>query len=220
MVTQQQIQQFAEYCEQHLDFSIGDPPGYLSVPVCAFDAVFSPRLKYKTVTYILYRFCHEYDIKLLTDRITTSRMLKLLANCTPQQLADRFGAHYRTCGRNSILKFEAFIGVLNVMKKHKIETCADIHRMAGNTTFEKDFLKVQGQGRAVLNYFYILSRMEDYVKVDIHICEFVNMALPGCNLSTNDIETLIKETSKVMVQGAHKGMTLRHLDYIIWKYKK
>lgn len=218
MVTQQQIQKFADYCEQHLDFSVGDSPGYLSAPICALDAVFSPRMKYQVVIRILERFCQEYNLKLLETSITTSRMMALLKNSTPQQLADKLNAHNRTCGQNSILKFDAFVQILTVLKKHKIETCSDIHNVAGDPGFEKDFLSIQGQGCAALNYFYILSRMENCVKVDVHIRKFVNQALPGCMLSNSDIVLLIRDASKVLAVGTHKGMTPRYLDYLIWKF--
>jgi hypothetical protein len=219
MVTQQQIKQFADYCEQHLDFSIGDPPGYLSAPICALDSVFSVGICYTIVVSSIYRFCQLINQDFKTSTITTSEVLTLIDKISDEELAEKYLTKHRTSTKNGILKATAYRMFLQTMQVHNVETCDDILLIAGNQDFENDIRNIPGQSSGItLDYLYILSRMDKYVKDDRHIQYFINEAFPGNKFVHDDRVKLIREAAKILSHGAYASITPRWLDHIIWNY--
>ena len=219
MVTQQQIHQFVEYCEQHLDFSIGDPPGYLSAPICALDAVFSVGIRYTVVVSSVYRFCNLLHVDFERTTITTSEVLRIMDEISDEDMANQYLTKHRTSTRNGILKATAFRMFLQIMKKYHVETCNDIHKIAGENTFENEIRNIPGQSSGItLDYLYILSGMKDYVKDDRHIQNYINSVFPHNNFDHCDRIKLIRETAQIMSKNLHPNLTPRHLDHIIWNY--
>ncbi len=219
MVTQQQIQHFAEYCEMHLDFSIGEPPGYLSAPICALDSVFSVGIRYTVVVSSVYRFCNLLNEDFERSKVTTSEVLRIIDEISDEELANQYLTKHRTSTRNGILKATAFRMFLQIMKKHHVETCNDIHKIAGESIFESDIRNIPGQSSGItLDYLYILSGMKEYVKDDRHIQNFINSVFPHNNFEHGDRVILIQETARMMSKFLHPDMTPRHLDHIIWNY--
>ena len=219
MVTSQQIKQFTDYCEQHLDFTIADPPGYMSAPICALDSVFSIGICYRNVVRIVNRFCEFLREDSMNTVITTSEVIKRIEDISNTDLAEQYLSHHRTSTTNGILKTEAFRSFLLVMQSNGIEDINDIHIKAGNATFEKAIKNIPGQKSGLsLDYFYILSHMDNYVKDDRHIRWFVDQAIHGNSFKRVDRIELIRETAKTMNLNLHSGMTPRHLDHIIWNY--
>lgn len=219
MVTQQQIKQFADYCEQHLYFSIGDPPGYFSAPICALDSVFSIGIRYTIVVSSIYRFCQLIKQDFETSTITTSEVLTLIDKISDEELAEKYLTKHRTSTKNGILKTTAFRLFLQTMQAYHVETCDDIHSIAGNSSFENAIKMIPGQRSGItLDYLYILSRMENYVKDDRHIQTFINDIFPKNNFNHDDRIELVRGAALILSQGTHPGMTPRYLDHLIWNY--
>lgn len=219
MVAQQQIQQFAKYCEQHLDFNIGDPPGYLSAPICALDSVFSIGIRYSVVVSSVYRFCDLLHVEFERTTITTSEVLRIIDGISDDDLANQYLTRHRTSTNNGILKATAFRMFLQTMQTHRVETCDNIHAISGDIDFENDIKTIPGQRSGItLDYLYILSGMTEYVKDDRHIKCFFNEVFPQNNFSHDDRVNIIREAAHIMSHGLHPGMTPRHLDHIIWNY--
>ena len=72
--------------------------------------------------------------------ITTSDLLKKFdaKNIDANILAKDYTNKQRTSTKSGILKADAYLQYLKVMKKHKVETVKDIHKICGNLTFEQD----------------------------------------------------------------------------------
>lgn len=219
MVTQQQIQQFAEYCERHLDFSISAPPGYSSAPICALDSVFSIGIRYTIVVSSIYRFCQLIKQNFETSTITTSEVLNIIDKISDDELAEQYLTKHRTSTKNGILKVTAFRLFLQTMQTYHVETCDDIHSIAGNSAFENAIKLIPGQRCGItLDYLYILSKMENYVKDDRHIKSFINDVFPLNNFIHNDRIELVQKTALELSRGKYPSMTPRHLDHLIWNY--
>lgn len=212
---------FLDYCEKNLDFSINAPSGYNSAPLCALDSVFSTGVKYASVINVVNRFSEFIKEPYKTTEISTSEVLCLIGNRSGEDLAEILNNRQRTSTRgNSILKAEAYIRFLRVMKEYKVEKCGDIKDMIENQEFQGRIKSIPGQRSGLtLDYLFILAGVENYVKVDRHITRFAIEATGEHNLTKDRIIQLVRETADEMSKQNHPGMNARWLDHIIWSYQ-
>ena len=216
-----QIQQFVEYCKEHLCFKVPKPTGYQSAPLCALDAVFSQHVDYKVVENIMKRIgnnlIHEDPIK---STIRTSKMIGLIDSIPKDKLTNKSEYFTANCisDKAKTLKVDVYRNVLNVMKNHDVETCDDIHEREKDEAFIKDMLGVNGIGDVLLAYIFNLSGMEEFVKADRRIQKFVDKAINGYHSNKrNEYVEIIRKAAKYMAASGHTEMTPRYLDHIIWK---
>lgn len=224
------VEKFVSYCKGHLDFEIESPAGYCSAPLSALDAIFSLGIRYKTVVNVLNRFCNKFQLKWQTTDIKTSVMLSNIERVMQDEKIsiEEFANLYLNNNKTStsqkpdvaILKADAFVQALKIMKKHNIETCSDVLAKAkvDDSTFEADFLSIKGQRPGTsLHYLYMLCGDEEFIKVDRHIKNFTCQALNEENLDHDKIVTLFKEAVMVL-KTDNKDITPKRLDHIIWKF--
>lgn len=136
-------------------------------------------------------------------------------------MADELGNHQRTDPHpKSILKADAFLQFLKIMREYQIETCDDILANVSNELFQNDIKSIRGQTTGLtLDYLFSLAKSENHVKADSHIKRFVKNALHNEKLKNAQIIEIIRESANHMNETTHKGMTARHLDYLIWCYQ-
>lgn len=216
------LQQFINYCETHLDFNIQAPAGYNSAPLCALDSVFSIGVRYSSVVKVVNRFLKLCGNLPIDTDINTSEVLKIIGETPGEILADQnhLDNHQKTDTKAAaLLKADAFLRFLRVMRKYNIETCQDIADNVDNEDFKNCIKAIRGQTSGLtLEYLFILARIDTYVKVDRHIKHFVTQASGNEHLSKAEITALIRQTAEVMAKSTHPGMTARWLDHIIWRY--
>lgn len=222
MITQQQqIQQFIDYCEAHLDFTEPDPNGYQSAPLCALDSLFSGNARYGAVVNMMERmkvFLGVQDITMATT--TTSEMIALIIDTPDDDLAANLMTKNKVSySGQKILKVTAYKMLLKVLQVCGVETRENIWENAENRILKEKMMKVPGIGMVLLDYFFILSGMKNYVKDDVHIQRFINNAISMNAFTHNDRVDLIRKTAHIMSTSNHSGMTPRHLDHIIWIYQ-
>ena len=226
----EKLNKFVDYCIQHLDFSIQPPYGYRSAPICALDSVFSIGVKYTSVCNVLTRFCNGLGLEFngqgrevaVSTTITTSDLLKKIdaKNIDANILAKDYTNKQRTSTKSGILKADAYLQFLKVMKKHEVETVKDIHKICGNLSFEQDIKSITGLASGItLDYLYILAGIDDYVKVDRHITRFCQAATMTNDLTKGCIVSIIREGASILSKELDYKITARHLDHIIWEYK-
>ena len=77
---------------------------------------------------------------------------------------------------------------------------------------KKALCSIKGIGEATAHMFLMYSGEENYVKGDVHICNFVARTLGIESINPRKAEQLVRDTAKEL------GVTPRSLDYAIWKY--
>lgn len=225
------IKNFVDYCNNHLDFSIESPRGYHSAPICVLDSVFSIGVKYTSVCNVLTRFCAGFGLEfsgqgrniVVSTSITTTEMLDKMKkkHIDANVLAKDYTNTQRTSSKNGILKADAYIQFLRVLKKHGVDTVGDIRKQCGNLDFENEIKSIKGLSSGItIDYMYILAGIDDYVKVDRHIKNFCEEATSMQNLSKDNIVSLIRDSVVLQTSWPNNiNMTPRHLDHIIWVYQ-
>ena len=162
---EQQLCRFVDYCQNHLDFSIGDMKYYSCLPLCALDAVFSTSVKLTGVSRTVDRFCKEFQIPSIADnpsrvpsrekQKTVRQVLDLLKDVSPERLADIVSNHQRTNTKNGVLKTAAFMQWLDILELYGIQTYQDFHKKWTDSNLERDLWTVRGQKNGFsTDYFY------------------------------------------------------------------
>lgn len=213
-----------------LDTELGDEYYKASMPLCVVDAVFSISVNYESVKNAIQRLCSYYNIQqcarnkpIVPDidaQLSTTDFLQLFGDKTPEQLANEvFRNRQRTSTRNGILKAEAVIRFLKVLKDFKAEYFQDIPGLIEDESFERCIKSIPGQGSGTsLKYFFMLAGSDDLIKPDRMILRFLHGAtgqifsLEQCQIVLNRV---VSELNK---QGYN--LTPRRLDYIIWNYQR
>lgn len=229
-MNEQQLTSFVDYCRRHLDFTIPDMKYYSCLPLCALDAVFSIGAKYTGVSRTVDRFCRNYSIPREAEntsivpskekQTTVRQVSELLMGVSPEDLADIVSNHQRTSTKNGILKTAAFIQWLDILELYRIQTYQDFHKHWTDSNLEKDLRAVRGQKSGIsTDYFYMLAGNTGDVKVDRHILAFTRIATGDGRVSATTVKDLFRSAVKEL-QPEHPGLTVRHLDHIVWEYQR
>ncbi|MCW3110611.1 MAG: hypothetical protein JWQ09_5117 [Segetibacter sp.] len=203
---------------------------YASMPLCVVDSVFSISVNYKGVKNTIARICNYYKIPcfrkdLLTvpatdEQISTTDFLKLFTDMTPDALAaEVYRNKQRTSTRNGILKADAVIRFLKVLKDFNAEYFQDIPILINNFNFESSVKNIPGQGSGIsLKYFFMLAGTDDLIKPDRQIISFLQN-ITGQKFNLQDCQTILfNVTGELNKQGYN--LTPRLLDNIIWNYQR
>jgi len=227
---EQQLTLFVDSCKNRLDFSIEDMKYYSCLPLCALDAIFSIGVNYNGVSRTLDRFCNAFHIPrssenttkvpVQTKQTTVRQVLDMLNETSPEELADIVSNHQRTSTKNGILKTAAFIQWLDILELYEIQTYQDFHKKWTDSNLERDLRTVRGQKSGIsTDYFYMLAGNTNDVKVDRHIMAFACSSTGDDHMSAIVIKDLFKSAVKELLPD-HPGLTVRHLDHIIWEYQR
>lgn len=228
----QTITTVTKFCVDNLtlDAKLGEEYYKASMPLCVVDAVFSIGVRYEAVKNAIQRLCSYYDIQQYAksrpkvpdvgQQVSTTDFLRLFGGKRPEQLANEvFINRQRTSTRNGILKAEALIRFLEVLKDFNAEYFQDIPRLIEDFSFERCIKAIPGQGSGTsLKYFFMLAGSDDLIKPDRMILRFLHsatgriFALEQCQI------VLYGVASELNKQGYN--LTPRLLDNIIWNYQR
>ena len=234
MKTEAQI--ISDFCEDRLPLATARLPEeyyYQSLSFCVIDAIFSINARYASVQNTVNHYA-AYSNKpcFRTDKLRLPPLARQESIETFIKTTERFKhADYhslatdvlrnrqRTSSRNGILKATATIQFAKVLRKYGVNYFQDIKRIQSDTLFEKEILKIKGQGSGIsLKYFFMLAGNDSLVKPDRWILNFIRSAI-GRTLQPDIATDLIIKSSKLLTIK-HPHITPRLLDYEIWKYQR
>ena len=224
---------FLKYCIDHLELDEADQfeEYFSAVPLCAINAIFSINTKYEAVLNALNRFCKHFNLKLahptsgqippLKGQKKVSDIYNLIKDIDPETLAaDIFQNRQRTSTTSGILKAEASIKFLKILKDFGVETYQDIFKIVGNDTFEECIKNISGQNSGTsLKYFFMLTGSKDQIKPDRMILGFIKDAI-GLTVKPNEALTIIRQTVEDLKKKGYEHLSARHLDNLIWNYQR
>jgi hypothetical protein len=126
----------------------------------------------------------------------------------------------RTSPKNGILKAEACVQFLKVLKDFGVEYYNDAPRLLGNETFEDCIKRIPGQRSGVaLKYFFMLTGSKDQIKPDRMVLGFIKDAT-GLSLSATEALSLIQQTVEGLKKKGYFHLNERYLDNLIWNYQR
>ncbi len=203
---------------------------YNSIVLCIIDAVFSIGVKYTGVQNVVSKFCkHE---KLEKDRAYASLPVTIQNEYTIQQFIAFNNAYnldfehiaknvYENKGRtssiNGILKAQAVYEFAVVLEKYGINKMVDVAKIPDRNLFEKEVKSIKGQKSGImLSYFYMLCGVDNLVKPDRHILNFIEESI-GMKVDGVRAQSLIEEYVSSENQLG-KNYTCGLIDHSIWQY--
>ena len=214
---------FVAYCRQHLDFSVRDYQYFQSFSLCCLEASFNANTRFAAVQNVLMHFCEwttnnglpltdetRPELWRVDKQIQLSQVLQLIDNQTLESLADIVGNHQRVAGR---LKAELFLDMMHLFSHYQIETYQDFQGQFNNLELEEALSGLRGVGAATMSYLYLLAGGQNDVKIDRHIRSFAETATRVVGLSDQQILDLFVYAAQAL------GLTVRHLDHIVWEYQ-
>jgi hypothetical protein len=224
---------FLKYCLDNLDLNEPDQfeEYFTSVPLCAINAIFSINTKYEAVINALNRFCDHFALELLhpikgqipsaNRQTTVSEIYHLIKDIKPETLAsDIFKNRQRTSTKNGILKADASLRFIKILKDFGVEKYQDIHKVFDNETFEGCIKEIPGQSSGTsLKYFFMLTGSKDLIKPDRMILGFIK-DVTGLTLQSNEALSLIRQTVEDLKKKGYIDLSARHLDNLIWNFQR
>lgn len=194
---------------------------YSHLPLCAIDAVFSIGVTYQSVTNTVDRFCRHFNIEKHQAKreLTTSDCLAMMYSVPSDELTQKiYKNRQRTSTANGILKSEAVMMFLEVLREHGVECFASLT----DKTIEKlepAIRQIPGQGSGISwNYFLMLAGRDYYIKPDRMILRFLETVTQTHVKPAESILILREVTTRMNQHGFH--LTPRELDSLIWEYQK
>lgn len=197
---------------------------YGCVPLCVIDSVFSMGIRYANVIKIVDRVCKTMNITKAYEKekqspIATSWFLEQISERTPDDLAEELFSRHRTSPKNGILKAEAVVRFMRVLKEFGVEHLNDVNKVVDSVAFERTILAIPGQTSGIcLKYFLMLAGDSELIKPDRMIIRFLTSAL---NRPVNLYEAvgLVRGACDELKQK-HDFMTPKILDNLIWQYQR
>lgn len=222
-----------KYCIDNLNLKgivLGDEYYYSSLPLCVIDSVFSIGVRYEGVTYVVDRVCKHYNIENkrkdkdtlpdIKNQISTSDFLKLFGNTSIEILtSDVFKNKQRTSTRKGILKVDAAIRFLRVLKDFNIEYFQDIYKVANDKRFDECIQDIPGQRSGIsLKYFFMLAGSKDLIKPDRMIKRFLQNATYN-EYSDQECQEILREVT-LKLANTVDDLNPRLFDYVIWNHQR
>lgn len=233
MIDSKTINTITKYCIDNLDFEksgIGWEYYYASMPLCVVDSVFSIGVLYEGVTNVISRISNHYKIEArakrkhtlpeIKNQISTSEFLKLLELSPITLLAsDIFKNRQRTSTKNGILKVEAVIKFLKVLKDFNIEYYQDIAKVINNESFDFCIKSIPGQKSGIsMKYFFMLAGSKNLIKPDRMVIRFLQNA-SGKKFNLEDCQTVLSAVALQLNEKEFK-VTPQLVDNAIWNYQR
>lgn len=216
-ISKDMVKAFVEKVEKIPNFKtvLPDEYHYKDLSLCVIDAVYSIGARYKAVQNVIMNF-EEY---MHSKEISIEAILNLNKTHSYKDLAKNiFKNEQLTSSRNGILKAEACLQVMRVLKKHDINNKNDfLNKMS--KSIDDEICNVKGQGSGImLKHLYMLAGDDNKVKPDRHIRKFVEQ-VTNKNLTDEEIQELF-EKAKEVLKNRNNFMTVKLLDYNIWDYQR
>jgi hypothetical protein len=154
------------------------------------------------------------------QQLSIPDFLKIYEKHSPKEMADNIYQNRQlTSTRSGILKAEAVLRFSQVLSDFGVEYMQDIHKVFENPAFEQEIKKIPGQKSGIsIQYFYMLTGDENYIKADRMISRFI-VAATGKTLNIDDARKAIVEVCK-QLKADYPTLTPRGLDHAIWVYQR
>lgn len=196
-----------------------DPAGYQSVALCVLDSVYSTGNRYSSVLGFLddYRDLRaSQGADANTDSASDLIEAIGMAGGTAA-FADKTSKRWRTSTKpGAALKADAALDAAKILRRHKVETVADIldqfsdRSVQDASLVKKEWLDIEGQRSGLTwRYFLMLAKVQG-VKADRMIVRYVSAAI-GRSVSAAQAGDLIEQVAESM------GTTPIKLDHAIWR---
>ena len=203
---------------------------YQSLPLCVVDAVYSIGVRYEGVRRVVARYCEhtrqprvrasrsqlppQADQESITQFCERFQTLGL-ESMTVQVLANR----QRTSARNGILKGDAVFRFATALKTFGVEFFQDVSKIQTDPGFENAIRSIPGQRSGIsLQYFWMLTGSEDFIKPDRMVIRFLETAL-NRPVTIAEAPTLLREAAR-QLSISYPKITPRLLDYAIWQHQR
>ncbi|MFO0798323.1 MAG: hypothetical protein U0804_12670 [Gemmataceae bacterium] len=230
-----EVDRVAAYADHHLTLAtaqLSDSYYYVSLPLCVLDAVYSIGVRYEGVLNVVERYCTRFNVSRYrkgedrgalpptNQQESVSTFCARFAERTPDQMADEvFQNRQRTSARNGILKAEAVYLFASALKAHGVEFLQDVSAARTNKGLENAILSIPGQKSGVsLQYFWMLSGSDNFVKPDRMVRRFLEAALER-QVDTSEAQGLMSAASEKL-KPKYPHITPRLLDYEVWQYAR
>lgn len=129
-----------------------------------------------------------------------------------------FKNRQRTSTRNGILKADAVVQFIKILKAHEIETNDDLLNYDGKDRLVNDIKGIKGQGKGLsFNYVMMLAGDVNTFKPDRHIINFFIDHFDIKDTSNQNLERLFREQLE-KVKSVYPEINVRTLDGAIWLY--
>jgi hypothetical protein len=220
------IETLSHHCEtifaDKKNYELQSEYNYAHLGLCVIDSIYSIGVKYEGVQNTVKRFCEHFAI----DRFNRSKELSIsefINYMNKQSLKllteDIFQNKQRTSTKSGILKSEAVLLFLNVLKKYKVEYFHDLDKVINSDEFEKEIKLIPGQKSGIsLKYFFMLAGSDDLIKPDRMILRFIQNNSTE-NITINDCQFILTEVVKIL-NSRKFNLTAKKLDNIIWNYQR
>jgi hypothetical protein len=194
---------------------------YGHLPLCAIDAVFSIGVRFESVNATINRFCTYFEIDRykVGQELSVSDCLAMMYSVSSDDLTQKvYKNRQRTSTANGILKSEAVLMFLEVLRENDIERFADLTDET-IPKLEPVIRHIPGQGSGISwNYFLMLAGHDYFVKPDRMILRFLESVTETHVKPAESIAILREVTLRMNQHGFH--LTPRELDSLIWEYQK
>ena len=233
MIDSKTIKTITKYCIDNLDLEksgVGWEYYYASMPLCVVDSVFSIGVLYEGVTNVISRLSSHYNIEIrakrkhtlpeIKNQISTTEFLNLLETDTINFLSsDIFKNRQRTSTKNGILKVEAVIKFLKILKDFNTEYYQDVMKILNNESFDFCIKNIPGQKSGIsLKYFFMLAGSKDLIKPDRMVIRFLQNA-SGKKFNLQDCQTVLSAVTLELNEKDYK-VTPQLVDNAIWNYQR
>ncbi|MBB6055371.1 hypothetical protein [Tolumonas osonensis] len=218
----------AKHFESSIDvgrYTLTEEYDYSCIPLCVIDSVFSIGIRYTNVINIVGRVCKKMNItkaynKEMQSSATTSWFIEQIEGKTPEELADSlFESRHRTSPNNGILKADATVRFMRVLKQFGVEHLEDVHKVGDSAAFERAIKAIPGQTSGIcLKYFLMLAGDNELIKPDRMIIRFLESAL-NRPVNLNEAVTLVRQACDEL-KKKYDFMTPKILDNLIWQYQR
>jgi hypothetical protein len=228
-----ELDRVAAYADRHLPLAtarLSDSYYYASLPLCVLDAVYSIGVRYEGVLNVVERYCTRFKLRRhrvdrtalppIDQQESVSAFCARFAEWTADQMADEvFQNRQRTSARNGILKAEAVFRFASALKDHGVEFLQDVRAKVEDEQLEKAIRSIPGQKSGVsLQYFWMLSGSDNFVKPDRMVRRFLEAALQR-PVDTSEAQGLMSGASETL-KPKYPHITPRLLDYEVWQYAR
>lgn len=215
------VHKFVDFCKREINFTnleIGCH--YKSLSICVIDCVYSLRAQYFSTTVpVIKRYAAKYmngDMYAEKDKLTDlikhideAGGCEVFANDilkNRQKLSFRF---------KSEICYELADKLSNLLNINTIEEFRNYNNI---DELDSVMRSIKGIGDAAINYMFMLAGDPNKCKPDIHIHNFIKLAL-GEYISNEECQELFTE-AVIELRSFYPGLTVRSLDYLIWnKYQ-
>lgn len=203
---------------------------YTNLPFCVIDSVFSIGVKYESVENVvenvskfikIERFAKDKMISEQSGQFSINDFLNLTEHLSTEELVEKvFKNKQRTSTSNGILKVEACIQFMQILKKHNVIYLQDLPSAFYNKELEREIKSIKGQASGIsLKYFYMLGGLEDLIKPDRMIMRFLTEQT-GKSFTLDEAQEELLLVAKELSKNLNRKISAAFLDNKIWEYQR